>query len=327
MFWLALMGQNPLPSASCKMLVFLNNHSYSSPWFGYKVWELQLERVKQASCRCCARSKPPRSTTAKKSLQAPRAQHYSALFGPYSRIPACPPDSVSSILCKWCSLPTANYHLTILVFSAEVHPVTCPAKQAIATWLDSLLSPFSGGKKNKPTNYPTPCIGAKARWQRAGWRPQQGGAAAAAAARAPRARLAAESRPESRSQPAVPQGKGGREGSAFSEQEDGEAMSVSCCAAETSKDVITFTLPQGVSRLRAKVQSFPAHGEEGGFGGETSSSFIANSVLCACIAKQLSSVLPGSAAKYRMWLETIFAQEPCCSSFPCSACARSILTI
>lgn len=152
MFWLALMGQNPLPSASCKMLVFLNNHSYSSPWFGYKVWELQLERVKQASCRCCARSKPPRSTTAKKSLQTPRAQHYSALFGPYSRIPACPPDSVSSILCKWCSLPTANYHLTIPVFSAEVHPVTCPAKQAIATWLDSLLSPFSRGKKiNQPT--------------------------------------------------------------------------------------------------------------------------------------------------------------------------------
>lgn len=77
-------------------------------------------------------------------------------------------------------------------------------------------------------------------------------------------------------------------------------MSVSCCAAETSKDVITFTLPQGVSRLRAKVQSFPAHGEEGGFGEETSSGFVANSVLCACIAKQLSSMLPGSAAKYRM---------------------------
>lgn len=77
-------------------------------------------------------------------------------------------------------------------------------------------------------------------------------------------------------------------------------MSVSCCAAETSKDVITFTLPQGVSRLRAKVQSFPMHCKEGGFGGETSSGFIANSVLCTCIAKQLSSVLPGSAAKYRV---------------------------
>lgn len=115
-------------------------------------------------------------------------------------------------------------------------------------------------------------------------------------------RLAAEPRPETRSQPARLQGKGGekKKGSTFSEQEEGEAMSVSCCAAETSKDVITFTLPQGVSRLRAKVQSFPMHCKEGGFGGETSSGFIANSVLCTCIAKQLSSVLPGSAAKYRM---------------------------
>lgn len=102
-------------------------------------------------------------------------------------------------------------------------------------------------------------------------------------------------------------------------------MSASCCAAETSKDVITFTLPQGVSRLRAKVQSFPTHCKEGGFGGETSSGFIANSVLCTCIAKQLSSVLPGSAAKYRMWLETIFAQEPCCSYFSCTACVRILL--
>lgn len=79
--------------------------------------------------------------------------------------------------------------------------------------------------------------------------------------------------------------------STFSEQEEGEATSVSCCAAETSKDVITLTLPQGVSRLRAKVQSFPMHRKEGGLGGETSSGFIANSVLCTCIAKQLSSQL------------------------------------
>lgn len=90
--------------------------------------------------------------------------------------------------------------------------------------------------------------------------------------------LAAEPRPETRSQPTRLQGKGReKKGSTFSEQEEGEAMSVSCCAAETSKDVITFTLPQGVSRLRAKVQSFPMHCEEGGFGGETSSGFIANS--------------------------------------------------
>lgn len=124
----------------------------------------------------------------------------------------------------------------------------------------------------------------------------------------------------------------GREGrkkkkgsSTFSEQEEGEATSVSCCAAETSKDVITLTFPQGVSRLRAKVQSFPMHCKEGGFGGETSSGFIANSVLCTCIAKQLSSVLPSSAAKYRMWLETIFAQELCCSCFSCTACVRILL--
>lgn len=139
-------------------------------------------------------------------------------------------------------------------------------------------------------------------------------------------RLAAEPGPEIRSEPARLQGKGrGGKGSTFSEQEEGEAMSVSCCAAETSKDVITFTLPQGVSRLRAKVQSFPMHYEEGGFGGETSSGFIANSALCTRIAKQRSSVLPGSAAKYCMWLETIFAQEPCCSCFSCTACVRILL--
>lgn len=52
---------------------------------------------------------------------------------------------------------------------------------------------------------------------------------------------------------------------------------------------------------------------------------LLTAVLCTCIAKQLSGMSPGSAAKDRVWLETIFAPEPCCSCFSCTACVRMLL--
>lgn len=65
-------------------------------------------------------------------------------------------------------------------------------------------------------------------------------------------------RPETRSG-AAPRRPPGEASPTFSEQE-GEAKSISCCAAELSRDVIAFKFPR-VSADGAKVQALPGRAE------------------------------------------------------------------
>lgn len=203
---------------------------------------------------------------------AVHTQHYSAISGPHSRIPACPPGSVSSILCK---LPPHSN-------SSPDHP----APSSRGTSSDKLCAAshcnttgFSSPGENHYISCPTP--GTSAEVTASSWQPQHRAGTAHSCATWKWVWACRTT------------GEGREKRQRCSVQEDGEAMSVSCCAAETSKDVITLTLPQGVSRLRAKVQTFPTCGKEGDFGG-TSSGFSAlaqQNRWAACYQAQLQSIL------------------------------------
>lgn len=232
---------------------------------------------------------------------AVHAQHYSAISGPHSKIPACPPGSVSSILCKWCASPRQ----LIAWPSCSFQPRHIQWQALCSEPLQHNWILFSRGKSLHKLPHT---------WHQHRSDSEQLAAPAQGGHGTQLCNLEVGlSLPHHR-------GREGEEAELLSAGRRGGHECFLLCSWNKQRRHYTHT-PSGCQQIEGQ-SSDVSNVRQGG-------RFWRNQqrLLCACTAKQMSSVLPGSAAKHPMWLETIFAQEPCCSGFSCSACVRNITAV